>query len=212
MIKAILFDLDGTLLDTSEGIMDSVKYTIHELKLPKLSKNTILKFVGPPIQNSLMEYCGLSTEDAQKGANVFRDYYRTQALFKATPYPGILELLQLLKNKGVKIGVATYKREDYALEILSHFGISRFCDVIHGADNNNVLSKGDIVNMCINEIAVNKSEVILIGDTDHDANGAFACNVNFIGVSWGFGYTKGSKIDYPNIGIVHKPIEIVEYL
>lgn len=212
MIKAVIFDLDGTLLNTGEGIRESVKFTIRELGIKDLGDDTIDKFVGPPIQNSLKQYTGVSTEIAQLGANIFREYYKSKALFKAQVYNGIFELLSLLKEKQIKIGVATYKREDYALEILSHFGISDFCDVIHGADNNNILSKSDIVNMCIKKMPVDKSEVVLIGDTDHDANGAFMCNINFIGVTWGFGYTKDSKINYPNIGVVHTPIEILEYV
>ena len=144
MIKAVLFDLDGTLLDTSRGILESVAHTIHKLGLPMLPQEIMLNFVGPPIQNSLMKYCGLNVADAQMAANLFRDYYKESALFEAKPYDGIFELLNALQERQIKIGVATYKREDYAIQLLSHFGIASYCQVMHGADNNNILSKADI--------------------------------------------------------------------
>ena len=212
MIKAILFDLDGTLLDTSEGIMDSVRYTISQLGYESLPDETILKFVGPPIQNSLITYLGLTLEDAQKGANIFRDFYKNNALYKATLYPRIKELLVELKNNGVKIGVATYKREDYAIDLLRYFGIANYCDVIHGADNENKLKKSDIVDMCINELLEKRSEIFLVGDTEHDAKGAQDSDIGFIAVTWGFGYTAYSQIDYPYIAIVDNPVDILEHV
>lgn len=213
MIKAVLFDLDGTLLDTSEGIKHSVRHTISEMGYNQLSEDTILKFVGPPIQNSLMEYCGVDSEEAQRGANVFRDFYKSKALFEAVPYDGIMDVLESLINKGIKIGVATYKREDYATDLLKHFGIDKFCSVIHGADNDNLLSKSDIIRLCINELKVPQNEVVLIGDTLHDAKGAMNEAILFLGVSYGFGFKSAKEINnYPNIGCAKNTLEILRYI
>lgn len=209
MIRAVLFDLDGTLLDTSEGIVDSASFAVSQLGYDPLPMEALLKFVGPPIQNSLMSYLGLTEEEAQKGANIFRDYYKTKALFKARLYPGIMDLLKQLKAQGKKIGVATYKREDYAMDLLRHFGIAELCDVIHGADNNNSLTKADIVEMCIKEIGVPKSNIVLVGDTDHDAKGAQNAGIGFIAVTWGFGYTPDTtSLNYDYLKIVAKPSEL----
>lgn len=213
MIKAVLFDLDGTLLDTSEGIIDSVSYTIRQLGYQALSKETLLKFVGPPIQNSLITHLGITPEEAQNGANIFRDYYKSKALFKAALYPNVLDLLRILKSDGIKIGVATYKREDYAIDLLKHFGIANYCDVMHGADNNNVLTKTDIVELCIKELGVEKSSIVLVGDTDHDAKGAYETEVDFIAVSWGFGYSQDNPIcNYPSRAFIDYPLQMLNYL
>lgn len=213
MIKAVLFDLDGTLLDTSEGIKHSVRHTISVMGYKPLSEETILKFVGPPIQNSLMDYCGVDSEEAQRGANVFREFYKSHALFEAVPYDGIMGVLESLKNKGIKIGVATYKREDYAIDLLKHFGIDKFCDVIHGADNENQLTKSDIIRMCINELNFHQNKVVLIGDTIHDAKGAMNEAISFLGVSYGFGFKSADEINcYPNIGCAHNTYELLRYI
>ena len=124
-----------------------------------------------------------------------------------------MELLINLKKNGIKIGVATYKREDYAIDILKYFGIAEYCNVIHGADNDNKLTKADIVEMCINEMNEEKMGVLLIGDTEHDAKGAQNSGIGFIGVTWGFGYKSLShKIGFPCISIVENAEEILRYL
>ena len=187
-IKAVLFDVDGTLLDTSIGITHSVRYTLEKLGLQKLSEDTLRKFVGPPPQEAFQKYVELSKEEAQRAANVYREFYKKEALFEASVYEGILSLLERLKQNGYKIGVATYKREDYALDILRHFGISPYCEVIHGADNENKLTKADIIDLCCVELGVPKSNIMLVGDTEHDAIGAYRAGVKFCAVTWGFGY------------------------
>lgn len=209
MIKAVLFDLDGTLLDTSEGIKHSVSYAISKMGYKSLPEDIILKFVGPPIQNSLMLYCGVDSVEAQKGANIFRDFYKNEALFEASLYEGVVPMLDCLKEKGIKIGVATYKREDYALELLNHFGITKFCSVIHGADNENKLTKADIINLCILELGCNRSETVLVGDTEHDENGAIKAGVGFIAVTWGFGYKKRGETKYAMVDNTSELLEMV---
>ena len=210
MIKGVLFDLDGTLVDTSKGIMESVRYTLRALKLPELPVESLLKFVGPPIQNSFIDFLGLSTEEAQNAANIFRDYYKSKALFEADVYSGIFELLDYLKHKDIKIGIATYKREDYAKQLLDYLNISPYCDVIHGGDNENRLRKSDIVALCCGELGCGLSELVLVGDTVHDAEGARQAGISFIAVTWGFGYKKKNvaTMTPPFIGVVNAPLEI----
>lgn len=208
-IKNIVFDLDGTLLDTTEGILESVKYAAKKLGYEKLPYSTLLKFVGPPIQNSFIQHYGCDSRTAQYAADIFRDYYKNTALLKAKPYDGIFDLCEHLKNAGIRMSVATYKREDYALTLLCHFGFDRYCNPIHGADNNNILKKADIVNMCLEEMGGTSYDSVLIGDTEHDALGAKNAGINFIAVTYGFGFRNAGDISqYPYIGIAQSPAEI----
>ena len=208
-IRNVIFDLDGTLLDTTDGILESAAYAARKLGYPELPRETMLKFIGPPIQRSFREHYGATEKQAQAAANVFRDYYKTRALLKATPYEGIYSLCETLKEHGIRMAVATYKREDYALDLLKHYGFDRYCDPMHGADNNNVLKKEDIVEMCIREMGARKGACVLIGDTEHDAAGAQKAEVPFLAVTYGFGYRPGEAIrtDCILLGIADSPEE-----
>ena len=210
-IKSVLFDLDGTLLDTSEGIINSVKYTIRCLGLRNLSDKVLSCFIGPPIQDSLIKYCCLSRDEAQEGANIFRNYYKSECLYQAYVYEGIIELLLILQKQNLNIGVATYKREDYAINILKHFGIFNYCSVVHGADNDNELTKADIIENVCQELSVEKSSTVLVGDTEFDRIGADISGINFIGVTWGFGYSKSVTYSQ-NIILVDTPAQLESIL
>lgn len=202
MHKIVLFDLDGTLLDTSEGVIDSVKYTVETLGLEKLEEKELLKFIGPPIFNSLQNRYNLTDNEASVATNIFRNAYKDKFLFEARIYDNVFETLMELKKQGVKIGVATYKREDYAISLLKHYRIIDYCDVVHGADFGNKLSKSDIMVLCMNELgAKGPKDVVLVGDTNHDAMGALNLGTDFIGVTFGFGFkSKDDVNEFPNIG------------
>lgn len=212
-IDNIIFDLDGTLLDTTEGVVESAKYAVKSLGYMELPYETMLNFVGPPIQDSFIKYYGCSKYEAQEAAELFRNYYKSQALLKAVPYDGIFKLCKDLQRSGRKMAVATYKREDYAVTLLKHFGFDIYFTSMHGADNNNVLKKADILDMCISELGGSKENVVLIGDTEHDALGAEQTNIKFIGVTYGFGFK--SKVDvekYKNIGTANNPNSILRII
>lgn len=211
--QAILFDLDGTMLNTSIGVMESVEYTIDKLGYKKLPKEAVNRFVGPPIQDSFIREYGVDKEEAQRAANVFRDYYKTQGLLKAEPYENLYDLFELLKEQGKKMAVATYKRHDYAMQILEHFKIADYCDSMNGADNNNVLTKADIVEKCIRECGVtDKSRVVLIGDSEYDAIGAKGSGIDFIGVTYGFGFrTKEDVEKYDNVLAADSIAEVMKF-
>lgn len=213
MIKNVIFDLDGTLLDTREGIVDSVKYAADVLGFKKLSNEELLAFVGPPIQQSFMDHYGCDREQAQKAADIFREYYKNVALLRAEPYERIYDVCKCLQNHKIQMAVATYKREDYALTLLRHFQFDRYCRPMHGADNNNQMKKRDIVQLCMSEMNALPENTVLIGDTYHDAMGAVDAGIAFLAVTYGFGFQDKKELDfYKSIGVADKPIEIAYIL
>ncbi len=213
-IKNVIFDLDGTLLDTTEGILESVLYAAEQERYPELPREKMLQFIGPPIQHSFMKYYGADAISAQRAADVFRTYYKEKALLKAIPYPGIGNLCETLKKKGFRLAVATYKREDYALTLLKHFKFDRWCNPMHGADDFNKLKKEDIIRICMKEMDATIQDTVLVGDTDHDAKGAAMAGIPFLAVTYGFGYRLGSTIQTETqlLGIADTPMQIAEIL
>jgi phosphoglycolate phosphatase len=212
--KAVLFDLDGTLVDTSKGVIDCIGLTIDTLKLPKLSMEDTLKFIGPPLQDSFRDICHLDEDTVNLAVKTFRSYYVGDNLFNVVVYEGIFELLELLKSKGIKVAVATYKQEAFAKTLLEHLGIAQYCDYIYGSDPQGVLTKADIVQKCIDSFGVENSQVVLVGDSHFDAIGAKHANVDFMAVTYGFGFKSPSDVQpYDCVYIandVHQLMQIID--
>ena len=187
--EAVLFDLDGTLLDTSEGILKSVKETIEYYGLKELPEEELLKFIGPPIEWSFEGKCGVTGDKLAEVTNHFRDRYSNHNLLLAKPYDGIMDLLEYLKDKNIPIGIATYKKQDYAEKLLLATGFGNYTSHIFGSDYEGKLLKKDIIKLCIDSLGVDDaSKVLMVGDSNHDANGAKLAGSPFCGVSFGFGF------------------------
>lgn len=213
MIKNVIFDLDGTLLDTKQGIFESIAYAVQQLGYPPLPPAKMATFLGPPLPQSFVKNFGCSEAEAQRAAGVFREYYQAGAMLHAKPYRGMYALCKRLKANGIRMAVATYKREDYALTLLRHFGFDRWCDPMHGADPENRLKKEDIVRMCQDEMQADAENCVLVGDTKHDALGAVQAGTPFLAVTYGFGFrTDADAADYPHIGTAASPREIGDIL
>lgn len=214
--KAVIFDVDGTLLDTTEGVVAAVQYTIAKHSLRELPQDELLSFIGPPVQLSFERHYGIhDTELLQELTTTFRNRYKDYELLKAKPYVGIYELCDQLVSRGIQIAVATYKREDYALEILRHFGFDRYSNILYGSDHENKLKKEDIIQKCIRDMKIeNTSTVVMVGDTDHDAVGAENIGTDFVGVTYGFGFsTKEEIMQYKHaVGYAERPIDIMRII
>ena len=211
--KAVLFDLDGTLLDTTEGVVDAVKRTIehHAFQMP--DEDTLKSFVGPPMQKSMSEMFDLDEETALRLANEFRENYRKYSLLQAQLYEGILLLLEQMREQGYKLAVATNKSHQNAMDILEKFGVMEYCDYAQGSDLDGRLSKKDIIEMCINVLGCSKRETVLIGDSLFDLEGAEQAGIDFIAVTYGFGFKRGETIASENCTLAVNCVdELRQYL
>ena len=189
--KLVIFDLDGTLLDTTEGVLNAVQYTISKCGLPQLSQECLRSFIGPPIQDSFSMAYGIDDPDRlQELAGIFRSRYKEHELYKAEPYDGIYETCEQLRDFGLMLAVATYKREDYAVDIMRHFGFDKYMAAIYGADHENKLKKADIIKKCV---SLTDGRAVMVGDTVNDSIGAKKAGIDFIGVLYGFGFHDSSE-------------------
>lgn len=202
--KVVLFDLDGTLLDTSPGIFNSVRFAEKSLGLNPIPDSKLRKFIGPPPIKSYMDNHGVSHEIAVEATRFHRQYGAEYGIYEAEVYDGIPELLEKLRTKGLMLGVCTLKRQDIAEKVLDNFKLIDFFDVIVGIDNQELLTKTDTINIALEKLMYyDKSRVILIGDSMYDFEGAKEANIDFIGVTYGFGLNENHKYDFTMINDIN---------
>lgn len=211
--RGIIFDLDGTLLDTAEGVLNSVRYAAEVMGYEPLSDEVMRTFIGPPVKHSLIRVYGLDDAEAAKATEVFRDRYKNHDLMKAVPYEGIMDLLKKLKEEGFLVGVATLKREDYAVLLLEHYHISDYCDCICGSDFDSKMLKIDVLQNCLAKLGLSPKEAVLIGDTSSDGTGAAQAGTDFVAVTYGFGpSTEEEWTSFHPVFTAGKPEEIGTFL
>ena len=187
--KYILFDLDGTLTDSMEGITKSVQYALKKFNIKVNDLNDLCKFIGSPLNESFMEFYNFSEEDAAKGVDFYREYFVEKGIFENKPYENIDKLLKKLKAAGKILIWATSKPEPYALRIMDHFNLSQYFDFIAGSTLNGSRSKkSDVISFVLKENNIKDlKKVLMIGDRKHDILGAKANNIQSIGVLYGYG-------------------------
>ena len=186
MSRAILFDLDGTLTDSGEGIINCAILALNHFGLPVPDKETLRVFVVPPLDETFMKF-GVPADKTDEAIRVYRSRYTTVGKFENIPYPGIQDLLSKLTEHGHKLYVATSKPEGMSIEILEKFGLAKYFTLICGATLDGSRSKkADIISYLL-EKAGGAENAIMVGDTAYDVIGAKAHGMPAIGVSWGYG-------------------------
>jgi phosphoglycolate phosphatase len=186
MSRAILFDLDGTLTDSGEGIINCAILALNHFGLPVPDRETLRVFVGPPLDETFMKF-GVPADQTDEAIRVYRSRYTTVGKFENIPYPGIEELLQKLSENGHKLYVATSKPEAMSIEILEKFGLAKYFTLICGATLDGSRSKkADIISYLL-EKAGGAENAIMVGDRKHDILGAHAVGIPATGVLYGYG-------------------------
>ena len=186
MAKAILFDLDGTLTDSGEGIMNCAAYALEHFGIPVPPRQELRKFVGPPLTDNFRSY-GIPEDRLEKDVAVYRSRYIPIGKYENFPYDGIELLLQKLRQLGHRLFVATSKPEALSIEILEHFGLAPYFEIIAGAGKDGVRDKKSEVIAYLLEQIDGYDGIVMVGDTKFDIIGAAAHKIPAIGVSWGYG-------------------------
>lgn len=187
-MNTILFDLDGTLTDPALGITNAVSHALKHYGIDEDYQN-LLRFIGPPLVDSFMEYYGFDQEKAQEAVVYYREYFSEKGLFENVVYEGMDHFLNELKNDGYILAVATSKPEEFAEKILNHFHLSHYFAKICGATMDSSRSKkGDVIAYALKQLNITDlNTAIMIGDRQHDIVGAHQNQLKAIGVLYGYG-------------------------
>ena len=183
-IKTVLFDFDGTVYNTVEGITKSIRYALLKHGMEE-DLQSLRRFVGPPLADKFMEEYGLSREAAEQMVKEFRERYGPVGIFESEPFPGIGELLKALKEAGFRTGVATSKPQHMAEKLIGHAGLSDCFDAVAGSLPG-VDKKREMIARAMELLGAEKETTVLVGDTKYDVAGAAECGIPCIGVTWGY--------------------------
>ncbi len=190
MSQVILFDLDGTLTESGEGIINCVQYALEKLGKKEEHPENLQCFIGPPLKEQFMKYAGLSEEEGEKAVVYYRERYTTTGIFENRLYPKIPELLELLKINNKILAVASSKPEVYVKQILKHFQIADYFTAIVGSElDGRRTEKAEVIEEALRRMHLEeeRDKVLMVGDRSHDVQGAISCGLQCIGVAYGYG-------------------------
>jgi len=187
-IKNILFDLDGTLTDPKQGIVNSILYALEKLGIHESCIEELDKFIGPPLRDSFVERYNLTNELADKAMLFYREYFSVKGIYENKIYPGVKELLESLSSLGYNLIVATSKPTIFAVEVLRYFKIDGFFNEIVGSNLDNTRTdKTEIISHILASYGLLAGNSVMIGDRQFDTIGAKNNSMKSIGVTFGYG-------------------------
>lgn len=214
MKKVILFDLDGTLTESGEGITKSVQYALEKMGKPEPDRQKLLAFVGPPLTEQFMAFAGMSREEAEQAVVYYKERYSVTGIFENRPYPGIPEMLKKLKEKGFLLAVASSKSEEAVDRVLEHFSLKEYFDEAVGSLKDGGRSrKSDVIEEVLRRLdkSDDRENVLMVGDKEHDIFGAKEAHIPCVAVAYGYGSMEELEAAKP-LKIVHNADELLEYL
>ncbi len=193
--RILLFDLDGTLVDSKEGVTRCVQYALEAYGIHR-EPDELICFIGPPLCQQFMAYTGWDEAQGQRAVEKYRERYRGTGIYENTVYEGLPALLHALKQDGRTLAVATSKPEVFAREILRHYHLDPYFDEIVGSElDGGRVAKSEVIEEALHRLCVADGErdtVLMIGDRQHDVAGAHTCGIACMGV--GFGYAPPGEL------------------
>ncbi|PEZ01065.1 phosphoglycolate phosphatase [Bacillus sp. AFS018417] len=209
MYTTFLFDLDGTLTDPKEGIVNSVTYALRKMGTDEQDDKKLLSFIGPPIQHSFASIYRMNEKQVAEAVTYYREYFQDKGMFENQIYEHIPSVLKDLKNARKRLFVATSKPTIFAKQILEHFQLAHYFEEIVGSNLDGTrIAKTDIIQHILHTYHdLKKEHVVMVGDREHDIIGAQQVGIDSIGVMYGY----GSKEELVAAGATHI-IEDVEHI
>ena len=216
MYKYILLDLDGTLTDSKEGIFNCLRYALEKMGRPVPPETTLLRFIGPPLQDSFMGFCGFTREEAERGVELFRERYAPIGKFENAAAPGMPELCRRLKERGYVLALASSKPEPMCIPICERFGYTPSLAVIAGSPpTGEDWGKADVIREALRRLGLgeaDKPRVLMVGDRKFDVLGAKECGVDCAGVEF-FGYAAPGELrDHGAVTVARTAEELEQFI
>ncbi len=210
----IFWDLDGTIINSYEGVSNCVRYALGHFGVA-VEENQMRRFIGPPLRRSFPEYCGLSPEQTEEAVRLYRERYVPVGVYECELFPGVGETVEAFRNAGLVQLITSSKPEMQCRRVLGKFHLAEQFDGIVGASNDGKIdTKIQVLNEAFRRMEqqnpdFSREQVVLIGDTHFDADGAREAGIDCIGVSYGFG-TKEELLEhgavevYPDLQALRK--------
>lgn len=218
MYRYLFFDLDGTLTDPKEGITRSVRHALLYFGIDVPAEELTL-FIGPPLREQFMEYANLSFEDGNRAVAYYRERYADIGIFETNIIDGIPTLLAELKAQGYTLCVSSSKPEVFVKKTLDHYQLTDFFTVICGAELDGTRTKkAEVIEETLRRLSYkgNRHDILMIGDRIHDLEGAHACGIDALGVSYGYapeGEFEEAMTRLENVrGVADTPADILKFL
>lgn len=210
---AVLFDLDGTISASADGIRKCIELTMDALHKPCPDLSDYSKYIGPPLNRTFSLLCGLSDADVARALPIYRGYYDIHGTVANRLFDGVLVVLEALKNSPMKVAVCTSKNERLARDVIAHLGIGEYLDAVCGSrDDGSRKEKPDLIPYALASLGdIPPSRAVMIGDTYFDTLGAVATGVDFIGVTYGYG-KKVAMIEAGAELFADTPAELLPFL
>ena len=211
MYQYILFDLDGTLTDPKIGITSCVQYALHKLGIEEPDLDELEPFIGPPLTDSFREFYGFDDETVQQAVIYYRERFSTVGLFENDIYPGIAQMLERLKQAGRRLAVASSKPTVFVKQILEHFEILSYFDVVVGSELDGTrVKKEEVVEEALRQLLCdgNGHDIVMVGDRKFDVEGAKAYGIDSIDVA--YGYAACGELEEAGADVIVETVEELE--
>ncbi len=191
-MKAVLFDLDGTVTDPGVGITNSVMYAVRKFGIEPPPREKLYCFIGPPLRESFSKYFGLSSADAEKAVEYYREYYRPTGIFECSLYDGIINAFEMIKREGVAVALATAKPEIFAKRIAERFCFDKYLTFLSGAAlDGSRDDKADIIARALENMpGVTAENAVMVGDRSYDVESGKKLGLHTVGALYGYGSAK----------------------
>ncbi|OYT17162.1 MAG: phosphoglycolate phosphatase [Bacteroidetes bacterium 4572_77] len=210
MIKAVLFDLDGTITDPKEGILNSIMYAVKKMGFEEKNKEELVCFIGPPLHISFQKRYGVSEQKSYEMVKAYREYYAQKGIFECYLYKGVLELLEKLRLEDVLLSLATSKPIYYANQLLQHFQIDHYFDFVAGSNmDGSRTDKKEVIAYALENIpSFEPDEILMLGDREFDIEGGQYHQLATAWAKWGYGLSEDILRLKPN-HLIDSPVDLL---